>query len=149
MNELTIIHQAIHDHSPTAHRVVKLTASRSTLAKRRWRGTAEDGREFGFDLDHALAAGTHFHTDGDTRYFLAQEPEDILEIPVISLEQGARLGWSLGNLHFPVQVLAESVRVPNDSAVCQFLQREHIGFTTIKDIFLPLAGDNHHRHSHE
>jgi len=148
MSELTIIRQALHDHSLGTPRLVKLIASRATLAKRRWRGLAEDGREFGFDLDHALEAGAHFHTEGDTSYYVAQEAEEVLEIPVVSLEQGARLGWSLGNLHFPVQVLSDKLRVPNDSAIRQFLEREHHAFSLAREVFLPLAAAPHHDHGH-
>ena len=40
--------------------IVILTADRATLAKRRWRGVAQDGREFGFDLDHVLVRWKRF-----------------------------------------------------------------------------------------
>ncbi len=36
---------------------VRISADRLTLAKRRWRGIADDGREFGFDLAAPLADG--------------------------------------------------------------------------------------------
>ena len=148
MRELTIIRDAWHDPSAGAHEKIKLAAPRATLAKRRWRGTAENGREFGFDLVHALGPGTLFHAEGDVHYYLAQEPEELLEISLGSPEQSARVGWALGNLHFPVQVLGHAVRVSNDIAVRQFLEREHIAYAKIIDVFLPLAGEIS-RHHHD
>ena len=77
-------------------------------AKRRWRGTAVDGprirlRSSGADPTRART----LFNEGENYYVIEQEPEEVLEIPVTTLEQAARVAWSLGNLHFGVQVLAE------------------------------------------
>jgi urease accessory protein len=125
---------------------VRLLASRATLAKRRWRGVAEDGREFGFDLDEALAHGAHFFADDASHYVLEQTPEDVLEIPVTTMEQAARVAWSLGNLHFGVQVQPQAVRVTEDPAVLQLLARESIAFKRVSCVFLPLSAGAHHHH---
>jgi urease accessory protein len=149
MPELTIIqntmpHPASHHH----HSHVRLLADRTTLAKRRWRGVAEDGKEFGFDLDEPLSHGDHFFAGHDTRYVIEQTPEEVLEIPVSTLEQAARIAWSLGNLHFGVQVLAGAVRVTEDPAVLQLLSREGIAFKRVNCVFLPLSAGAHHHHDH-
>jgi urease accessory protein len=151
MSTLTIIRQATTDLGPIGQdHVIKLSASRATIAKRRWRGTAADGREFGFDLTHALSHGAIFHAEGDARYCVEQEPEEVFEIPTFTPDQAARMGWALGNLHFPIQVTADAVRVADDSAVRNFLQREKITFRRVSCIFLPEAGDgNHHHHAHD
>jgi len=150
MAELTIIHNIPDLHGANGHpRRVRLVADRATLAKRRWRGVAEDGKEFGFDLDEALSHGSFFFAAGDNRYVLEQAPEEVLEIPVASLEQAARVAWNLGNLHFGVQVLAGAVRVTEDPAVLQLLSRENIPFQRVTCIFLPLsAGVPHPSHHH-
>ena len=131
-------------------RIVPLTASRPTLAKRRWRGTAGDGREFGFDLAEGLSHGTAFFREGMTLYVLEQAGEEVLEIPVATVEAAARVAWSLGNLHFGVQVLPGAVRVTGDPAVLQLLAREKIPFGRVQAVFLPLAAGaaHHHAHSH-
>jgi len=151
MADLTIVQKIPHQHAPHGyHHHVRLLASRATLSKRRWRGVAEDGREFGFDLEEALAHGAHFFVDGAQQYVLEQSPEDVLEIPVATVEQAARVAWNLGNLHFGVQVLAGAVRVMEDPAVLQFLSREGIAFQRVNCVFLPLStGAHQHRdHSH-
>ena len=47
-------------------RQVTLSAERRQFLKRRWRGIAEDGTEFGFDLETRLTdGGVIFHQDGN------------------------------------------------------------------------------------
>jgi urease accessory protein len=149
MAELTIIQNNPHPHGVYGpHHHMPLAASRATLAKRRWRGVAEDGREFGFDLDEPINHGAHFFAVGETYYVIQQTPEEVLEIPIASPEQAARVAWSLGNLHFGVQVLPEAVRVTEDPAVLQFLSRENIAFRKVTCVFLPLTTGSHHHHDH-
>lgn len=147
MAELTVIQKIPHLHGHEGHhRPVRLVADRATLAKRRWRGVAEDGREFGFDLDEALPPGSLFFVEGPSRYVLEQAPEEVIEIPVATLEQAARVAWSLGNLHFGVQVLSDAVRVPEDPAVLQLLGREGMAYRRVRCVFLPLSAAVHHHH---
>jgi urease accessory protein len=149
MAGLTLIQKLPHLHVDN-RREVKLPADRATLAKRRWRGVAEDGREFGFDLDATLVHGTPFFAEEQTIYVIEQLPEPVIEIPVATTEEAARVAWNLGNLHFGVQVLPGAVRVPEDPAVIQFLAREGIKHARISAVFLPLsAASSHHHHHHE
>ena len=145
MTELTIIRRALHDQGAN-RKPILLRADRTTLAKRRWRAAAEDGREFGFDLESPLRHGDIFFAEADRKYAMEQLPEEVLEIPVESPEQAARVGWMLGNLHFGVQVLPSALRVIGDSAVLQALHREHLEFRRVTDIFLPLTAATHHHH---
>jgi urease accessory protein len=126
----------------------RLVVPRTTLAKRRWRGIAEDGKEFGFDLDQALTHGSHFFTDGPKQYVAEQEPEEVLEIPITTADQAARIAWSLGNLHFAVQILPEAIRVMEDSAILQLLARDGSAFKKVTCVFLPLSAVSHHHHDH-
>jgi len=150
MSELTIIRSAAQNPKPVDDfQRVPLRANRATLAKRRWRGVAEDGREFGFDLDEPLTHGVPFFSEAPAALYVTEQlPEEVLEIPIATLEQAARIAWNLGNLHFGVQVLPEAVRVTNDPAVLQFLAREEIVFRRITCVFLPLSGGGHHSHDH-
>ena len=150
MSELTLIQNLPHHHDHHGeHSHVKLLAHRTTLAKRRWRGTAEDGHEFGFDLDVTLSHGAHFWQKDETSYVIEQMPEEVLEIAVVTTEQAARVAWNLGNLHFGVQVVPGAVRVTEDPAVLQLLLREGIPFKRVTCVFLPLsAGAHSHTHSH-
>jgi urease accessory protein len=147
MSGLTIIQSTPHLHGVSGHHQhIDLRVDRATLAKRRWRGTAEDGREFGFDLAEPINHGAHFFTDDDNSYVIEQKPEEVLEIAVTGAEQAARIGWNLGNLHFPVQVLDSAVRVQDDPAVLQLFHRQGIAFTRVTCVFLPLSAGAHGHH---
>lgn len=124
--------------------VVRIAADRLTLAKRRWRGVAEDGREFGFDLEKPLADGTTVW-QAEARYVIAQAYESVLEVSLSSAAPiAAKLGWMIGNLHFPLEVVGESVRVADDSALRQMFEREGISYTACKRVFHPLRGGHRH-----
>jgi urease accessory protein len=149
---MTIIRQALAV-SPAPLPPVRLTVERLTLAKRRWRGVAEDGAEFGFDLDRPIADGAAFHQTETSVYVVAQKYEPVLELQIADcgLRNGAdaaRVGWLIGNLHFQIEVLDEVIRVVDDSAVRQMFAREGVKFTPCKRVFHPLGGGHSHGHSH-
>ena len=143
---------------------LRIGVDRLTLAKRRWRGVAEDGREFGFDLDAPLADGAHVFQRESAVYFIAQKYEPVLELriadwlaphptpasPLLLLgglriaTDAARLGWVIGNLHFPLEVTAEAIRVADDPALRQLFARESLPFTACKRVFHPLSGGHRH-----
>jgi urease accessory protein len=142
--------EIIRDHLHAWHKSlarVPLTVDRLTLAKRRWRQTAADGQEFGFDLEHPLADGdVFFQTDG-ARYEIEQTPEPVLEVPLGSSENAARLGWMVGNLHFPIAVTATTIHAPDDTAIRQLLEREGIAHRAALAVFRPLKGSHSHGHA--
>ncbi len=148
-DHLTLIHHLPphhHDGDNDGTSVV-LRADRHTLAKRRWRGKASDHREFGFDLAAPLTHAACFFIDGQTRYVIEQLPEPVLEIPIATPEDAARLGWQIGNLHLVVQVLPALLRVADDPAAAQLLTRESITFQRHEAVFQPLAAGAAHHHS--
>ena len=140
---MTLIHAAL-ETPPPLPRIV-LAAERLVLAKRRWRATATDGSDFGFDLSAPLADGTAFFASESAVYCIAQKPEPVLEIALIPRPAPvARLGWTIGNLHFPIQVTDEVIRVPDDPALRQLFEREKIPFTTCERVFVPFAKGHSH-----
>ena len=135
---MILIHSALSTPPHLPH--TALRADRLTLAKRRWRGTAEDGIEFGFDLAAPLTHGAAFYASDSRLYLMEQLPEPVLEIALIPKPAAiARLGWTIGNLHFPIQVTAEVVRVPDDSALRALFERQGIPFTLAEQVFIPFA----------
>lgn len=123
---------------------IALAVDRLTLAKRRWRGIADDGREFGFDLDHPLEDGAIIFQSESVCYHLAQKPEPVLEISLGATPEAAFLGWSLGNLHFPVEIEYEILRVIDDPAVRQMLERERIAYIVAQRVFHPIKSAHYH-----
>ena len=148
LRRMEIIHGAT-PHADAALPRIRLVVDRLTLAKRRWRGVAEDGREFGFDLAAPLRdADTFFATEAAV-YILAQKYEPVLEVGVTAEAlrdgaQAARTGWLIGNLHIQIEVTEEVIRVVDDSAVRQMFEREGIAFTPCKRVFHPISGGHQH-----
>lgn len=127
---------------------VAIPVERRQLAKRRWRGVAHDGREFGFDLEVPLRDGDAAWQSADALYLIAQKYEPVLEVRSAGLDaraaDAARLGWMIGNLHFQIEIAGEIIRVVDDSAVRQMLEREGVAFTACKRVFHPLSGAHAH-----
>jgi urease accessory protein len=145
---MQLIHDHIHDWDTALPRVF-LRADRGTLAKRRWRATAEDGTDFGFDLEHPLENGDAFHVGPSAVYLIAQTSEPVLEVALGEhSSDAARLGWLVGNLHFPIAIDGGAILVVDDSAIRQLLEREHIAFTAGQRVFTPVRGAHSHSHDH-
>ena len=138
-----------HEQTPDgdARPSVVVRADRRSLAKTRWRAQAEDGTEFGFDLARPLRHGAAVFQNERARYVIAQRAEPLLRVMAADPTEAARLGWMIGNLHFPAQVRDGGIYVEADPAVRQMLEREDIAFEETEGIFQPLyAGGAHHHH---
>ncbi len=71
---------------------------------------AEDGTEFGFDLEHPLEDGDVFAVTSSAVYCVAQKPEAVLEVALAGDAAGAaRLGWTIGNLHFLLEISGQNL----------------------------------------
>lgn len=118
--------------------VVPLSAERLTLAKRLWRGTADDGTEFGFELEKRLQPGDTFWQTATARYVIAQQPEPVVEISLaVAPSAAAGIGWAVGNLHLELQAEAARLLAPDEPAVRQLLDRLKVPFTPAIAVFRP------------
>ncbi len=128
---------------------VSIEVDRRTLAKRRWRGTAEDGTAFGFDLHKSLNAGDVIHRVPGTCYIIQLAAENLLEISWPKDTRSAvALAWQIGNLHFPLQACSGCMRTVDDQALRQMLDRTGIQYHECREIFEPLAAASGHGHHH-
>lgn len=122
---MLLIQNPLPDASPRPGvEQIELRVERRMFLKRRWRGVAVDGVEFGFDLAGRLRSGAVIHRTESKDYVILQEPEAVYEIPVASASGAALVGWKIGNLHFPVEIGDAWVRVTHDPAVEQLCERE-------------------------
>ncbi|EDY17886.1 Urease accessory protein UreE-like protein [Chthoniobacter flavus Ellin428] len=145
---MELIYHALSEQ-PESLPVLRIPVERLTLAKRRWRGVAEDGQEFGFDLETPLADGAAVFQSEVAVYVLAQKYEPVLEVRtsecgVRNGGDAARLGWMIGNLHFQIEIVEDVVRVMDDPAVRQLFEREGIIYSACKRVFHPLSGGHRH-----
>lgn len=117
---------------------VELAVERRKFLKRRWRGTASDGTDFGFDLESRLTNGCVIFQDEEIDYIVRQLPEKVYEVPFLNPEEGALIGWKVGNLHLPAQVMEGSLRILHDDAMKQLLEREGWSFSEPEVLFTPM-----------
>ncbi|HSI85673.1 MAG: urease accessory protein UreE [Candidatus Methylacidiphilales bacterium] len=142
---MQIINRMVSDKSqrPEAEQI-KLIAERSLFLKRRWRGHAEDGTEFGFDLESRLRHGSVFHQTELADYIICQQAEQVYQVSLQNDPAFAALaGWKIGNLHFPVQITEGWLRTLPDPAISQLFEREGWSFEEVIVVFNPLRAVPH------
>jgi urease accessory protein len=134
---------------------IELKVDRFKLTKRRWRASADDGSDFGFELDEPLKHGDCFHQTAENIYRIAQLPEAVLEIDYTdNPNDGLRVGWSIGNLHMPMQVAGPIIRVADDPAIRQLFSHLGVDYTEKTEVFqsnrvsTEIRGHGH-THSHD
>jgi urease accessory protein len=149
METFEIIHFGYEDPPKAEEEVIVLAVDRATLAKRRWRGVAPDGREFGFDLDDALEDGAVFHREAGKCYLVSQATEPLLEIDLGSDPgRAARIAWQVGNLHFPVEINDLVIRCADDPAIRHLLGRTKVAWRVTCAVFRPSTSAGHAHHHH-
>lgn len=122
---------------PQLRRVV-LCADRQMLAKRLWRGVAEDGVEFGFELEKPLRHGVVFFQTDAACYVVEQAMEAVVEISLaIAPSAAAGIGWAVGNLHLELQAEADRLIAVDEPAVRALLERLKVPFTATTAVFRP------------
>ena len=115
-----------------------LTVDRLTLAKRIWRGVAEDGAEFGFELTQRLQPGDTFWQTSVARYVVRQQPEAVLEVALeMAPSAAAGIGWAVGNLHLELQSEPTRLLAPDEPAVRQLFTRLGVTFIPTTAVFRP------------
>jgi len=117
---------------------IAVRADRTTVARRLWRGSAEDGTEFGFELAGPLQDGDTVFQTARARYVLRQHPEAVVEISLdIAAPAAAGIGWAIGNLHLELSADPTRLLAPDEPAVRQLLGRLKVPFKPTTAVFRP------------
>lgn len=136
---MNLITQAL-EGTDASLREIPIRADRRTLAKRLWRAVADDGRSFGVQVESPLQDGDTVWQSERARYVIRQLAEPVLEIGLpASPEAAAAIAWTIGNLHFPVEVQPGLLRVPDDPALRAALKRSAIAYRPADAPFRPGA----------
>lgn len=122
---------------------ILLTAERRLFLKRRWRAVAADGTEFGFDLEDRLVDGAVIHRSSTHDYVIRQMPETVLAIATSDTACAALIGWKIGNLHFPIQILPDKILAPIDPAITALVAREGWCSSEVTVVYQPLRAEPH------
>jgi urease accessory protein len=132
-----LIHGALTSFDPSLPEVA-VKVDRRRLAGRLWRAVAEDGTEFGVDLDVPLRHGDVVWSGAAARYVIRQAPEPVLEISLeVKPDAAAVLGWAVGNLHSAIEVHRDRFLAPDDPGLRQTLDRLGIRYEQRVAIFQP------------
>lgn len=117
---------------------IAVHADRFTLAKRLWRATADDGTEFGFELDSPLKHGDVVFQSPDSRYVVRQAEEPVVEISLdVAPSAAAGIGWAIGNLHLELSAESSRLLAADEPAVRQLLDRLKVPYRSTTAIFRP------------
>ena len=117
---------------------VPVRADRHDVARRLWRAVAEDGTEFGFELEKPLRHGDTVFQAAEVRYVLRQQAEPVLLIALdLAPSAAAGLGWAFGNMHLEASTEPGRLIVADAPAARQLLARLGVPFTTANLIFRP------------
>jgi len=117
---------------------VVVRVDRLKLAKRLWRGVAEDGVEFGCELERPLRHGDVIWQSAAGRYVIRQEEEAVLEISLqVAASAAAGIGWAVGNLHLELMSEPGRLLTPDDKAARQLLERIQVPFRETRAVFRP------------
>ena len=122
-----------------------------TWEQRRWargRFSTAKGREIAL----ALPTGTRLepgHTVCvETDWYLTIEavPEPLLAIYPRNREEAIRIAFEVGNRHLPLALEADTVMVPDDAAMVQWLDRSGVPWERRLAAFNPIAKMSRHEH---
>jgi urease accessory protein len=117
---------------------IGLRVDRFTLAKRLWRGAAEDRTDFGFELSTPLRHRDTFFQTASARYVILQSEEPVVEISLdITPAAAAGIGWAIGNLHLELSAEPSRLLAPDEPAVRQLLARLNVPYRQTSAVFQP------------
>lgn len=129
---------------------IALRSDRITLAKRRWRGLADDGTDFGFELAAPLRDGDVVWQSETHRYVVQQAPESVITIDLdVAPSAAAGIGWAIGNLHLELSAESNRLLAADEPAIRQLLQRLKVPFTSTTAVFRPGRFVRGNKPSHE
>lgn len=126
-----------------------IRVDRQKLARRLWRGAADDGLDFGFEVAEPLRHGDVVWVTPTTRYVIRQTAEPLLEISIeLPPDQAAVVGWAVGNMHFVIEAQEKRLLAPDDSGLRQALDRIGIAYRVVSGVFQPHRFASIVGHSH-
>ena len=117
---------------------IAVQVDRLKLAKRLWRGTADDGTEFGCELTAPLRDGDVIWQSAIARYVIRQPAEAVIEVSLeVAASAAAGIGWAIGNLHLELSAEANRLLALDEPAVRQLLDRLKVPYKQTTAIFRP------------
>ena len=143
---MQLIYRPLSSFNQQPVNTIELITSRLQLQKRIWRGVAEDGKVFGFDLEEPLSHDQAFYECDGSFYIVKQEPEAVYAIDFVNLKQASETAWMIGNLHFSAYFSEKSLIVPVDPALQNLFIEQSIPYREETMVFQPQKNRIAHTH---
>jgi urease accessory protein len=117
---------------------VAICTDRRTLSQTAWRGKADDGAEFSFELVAPLRHGEAVFQSPTARYVIRQQAEPVLAIALdIPPSAAAGIGWAIGNMHLELSAEPNRLLAPDEPIMRQLLGRLRIPFEPTSAVVRP------------
>ena len=114
---------------------------------------ADDGTEFGVQIDENLSDGDVLAVTTDKIYAVRIKKSKLVHIPVQTMTEMGRLGFELGNRHLSLQIASDCITIPFDAPTFEYLVRLGFNPRIVEDVFADYivckAHGATHGHSHE
>jgi urease accessory protein len=137
------------DHHPHASDADTVAIPMTAADRRRVRRIVEaaDGTRLGLELSAGtvLHPGQVIHRKGDREYVVTAAPEEVLVVRPRTIEEAARLGHLIGNLHRDIEVYGGDLIALADEALADRLSRAGVPF---ERSMRPFEGRATGEHSH-
>ena len=135
------------DHHPHASDADIIEIPMTAHDRRRVRRVIEasDGTRLALELatGTVLHPGQVVHRRGEREYVVTAAPEDVIVAHPRSLDEAARIGHLIGNLHRDIEVLAGDVIALADDALADRLGRAGVPFERCQRAFQGRAPGEH------
>ncbi|WP_404422858.1 urease accessory protein UreE [Nibricoccus sp. IMCC34717] len=133
-----VIHVTQCPPGPFPEERVSICCPRRQAMKRRWRGVANDGVCFVFELERPLLHGEVAYVADGKAYVVEVDPEPLLAISLdLPASAVAGVAWAIGNRHLELMGEAQRLLTPDEPATRQFLDRIGIAYAPVVDRFRP------------
>ena len=121
-----IEHHVGHGPAPDRKLEVPVPVEWYDMQRTRMSAVAQDGTEFGINVDAPLKDGDVLCELDDKRYVVRIRATEVITVPVDSMERMGKLCYELGNRHLSIRVRPDSVSVPYDHPTFDYVKK--LGF---------------------
>jgi len=138
-------------HWPNEKAAGTLTLDFDARHRRRIRLTTDQGEDILLDLPKtvAMADGDGLQLDDGTWLAITAASESLVEVRHKDRHQLMRLGWHLGNRHFPTEIRQNALRIRPDHVMEEMLQGFGAELIRVRAAFQPEGGAYGGTHSHD
>ncbi len=116
--------------------------------KKRMRKVSKDGEEIGIAVETGLKENDILYEDDNRVIVVKYAPSELIQISVASMQEMGRLCFELGNRHMTLEIRENTVTIPYDAFIYDYLQNQGFKLQTILGKYTDYIGCKAHEHTH-